>query len=166
MSQIKKILLPIGFGLAGIVTLGGLYFGLMSWAEGFQAARGLFWYDRWFVIPIIIGFGVQAALYVILKFRLFIPNAVTGASGALMGASGGTSSVAMLACCVHHITDVLPILGLTAATTFLARYRHQFMWAGLGMTIVGIAMMLITLLWARSKTNDMIANHLQATETS
>ena len=50
-----------------------------------------------------------------------------------MGTSGGTSVTAMVACCLHHVTDVLPILGLSAAATFLTRYQRPFMLIGLGM---------------------------------
>jgi uncharacterized membrane protein YidH (DUF202 family) len=57
----------------------------------------------------------------------------------------------MVACCAHHVTDVLPILGLTAAATFLAQYRTAFMLVGLGMTLVGIAVMLVILLKERRK---------------
>lgn len=151
MLNSKRILLPIGAAVLGMMFLAGLYFGIMSWAEGFQAAQSLFWADRWFVLPIIVGFGVQAALYTILRFRLFVPVTTVGPSSALMGASGTTSTVAMLACCVHHITDVLPILGLTAASAFLGQYRSLFMWVGLGTTTLGIAFMLYTLYRERRK---------------
>ncbi len=151
MSRLKQILLPAGAALLGMLFLAGLYFGIMSWAEGFQAARELFWADRWFVIPIIVGFGLQVALYTILKFRLFVPMDTVGPSSALMGASGTTSTVAMVACCVHHVTDVLPLLGLTAAAAFLGQYRLAFMWVGLGTTIFGIAVMLHILYRERRK---------------
>ncbi len=36
----------------------------------------------------------------------------------MMGTSGGTSVTAMVACCLHHVTDVLPILGVSAAAEF------------------------------------------------
>ncbi|HEX6384735.1 MAG TPA: hypothetical protein VF177_08710, partial [Anaerolineae bacterium] len=111
----KRILWPVGAGLAGAGLLTFLYFGIVSWAESPRHAVALFWEDRWIVIPIIIGFGLQAALYIILKKRLFVPVTHTGASGPLTGAGGGMSTLAMVACCAHHVTDVLPILGLTAA---------------------------------------------------
>jgi hypothetical protein len=63
----------------------------------------------------------------------------------VVGASGGTSVTAMVACCLHHVTDVLPILGLSAAATFLTRYQRPFMLAGLGMNILGIIIMLVVL---------------------
>lgn len=151
MIRLQRILWPLGAGIAGILFLSGLYFGLVSWAESPQHAMQLFWDERWIVIPIILGFGVQAALYTILKKRLFVPLSSTGPSGAIMGAGGTTSTVGMLACCAHHVTDVLPILGLTAAATFLAEYQTTFMLVGLGTTLVGIAVMLVILFRERRK---------------
>src|SRR4030066_182154 len=151
MSKTWRILLPAGLGLAGSILLFSLYLGLVSLAESPQHAIEFFWQDRWIVIPIILGFGTQAGLYVILKKRLFVPVSNTGPSGTLTGTSGATSTIAMAACCAHHITDVLPILGLTAAATFLAQYRTAFMLVGLGMTLVGIAVMLVILLKERRK---------------
>jgi hypothetical protein len=82
------------------------------------------------VFPIIPGFGVQAGLYIILKMRLFVPIVATGLSGPMMGVGGTTSTIAMVACCAHHVADLLPILGLTAAATFLAQYRIALMLVG------------------------------------
>jgi hypothetical protein len=135
--------------------LTGLYFGIVSWAESPQHALELFWEDRWIVLPIILGFGIQTALYVILKKRLFIPVAHTGPSGKLTGASGGMSTAAMVACCAHHVADVLPVLGLTAAAAFLAQYRIPFMLIGLSMTLIGIIFMLAILFRERRKAIRM-----------
>lgn len=151
MSDKQRILWPLGAGLAGSVFLAAFYFGIVSWAESPQHAIDLFWEDRLIVIPIILGFGVQMGLYTILKKRLFVPVASVGPSGALTGAGGATSTVAMVACCAHHVTDVLPILGLTAAATFLAEYQTLFMLVGLGTTILGIIVMLFILFRERRK---------------
>lgn len=156
MSKRKRLLWPMGAGLFGALFLTGLYFGIVSWAESPQHAAELFWEDRWIVFPIILGFGVQMALYVILKKRLFIPVSHTGPSGKLTGASGGMSTAAMVACCAHHVTDVLPILGLTAAATFLAQYRIAFMVLGLSMTVVGVIYMLVILFRERRKAIRML----------
>ena len=155
MSKPVRIMLPIGAGLAGAVLLTGLYLGLVSWVENPQHAVEFLWQDRWIVLPIILGFGVQVALYVILKKRLFMPVASVGPSGLMTGASGATSSIAMAACCAHHVTDVLPILGLSAAATFLAEYRTAFMLVGLGTTVVGISVMLVILFKEWSKALKM-----------
>lgn len=142
MSVLKRLTQPVMYGLIGMLGLTAIYFGIVSIAESPSHAIDLFREDRWIVIPIISGFGVQVALYVILKKRLFIPVANVGPSGALTGAGGGVSATAMVACCAHHVTDVLPLVGLTAAATFLAEYRLAFMVIGLGTTILGILFML------------------------
>jgi len=161
MSKSTRIMLPIGAGLGGSVFLTGLYLGLVSWAESFQHAIEFLWQDRWIVSPIILGFGIQVALYVVLKKRLFMPvdriglSSVKNTVGVMTGASGATSTIAMAACCAHHVTDVLPILGLTAAATFLAEYRTAFMLVGLGTTLVGIVVMLVILFKERRKAIHM-----------
>lgn len=161
MSNKRRIAWPVGAGLLGAGLLTLLYFGIVSWAEGSQHAIELFWQDRWIVLPIILGFGIQSGLYIILKKRLFLPVESTGPSGALTGAGGGMSTVAMAACCAHHVTDVLPILGLTAAAAFLAEYRTVFMLVGLSTTLLGIVVMLVILLRERREAFAMIP----ATET-
>jgi hypothetical protein len=97
------------------------------------------------------------ALYTILKKRLFAPITNIGPSGALAGAGGTTSTIAMVACCAHHVTDVLPILGLTAAATFLAEYQTAFMLVGFGTTLIGIGVMLVILIRERQKALNNIA---------
>jgi len=157
VSTSKRFILPVTTGLVGALFLTGLYFGIVSWAESPKHAVELFWQDRWIVLPIILGFGVQVGLYTILKKRLFIPVADTGPSGPLMGTAGTTSTIAMVACCAHHVADVLPILGLTAAAIFMAQYRTAFMLVGLGTTLVGIAVMLAILIKERCKAVKMMS---------
>lgn len=155
MPTFKRLLMPIAFGFAGMLALTGIYFGIVSLAESPSHAIELFLEDRWIVLPIILGFGIQVALYVILKKRLFISVADVGPSGALTGAGGGVSATAMVACCAHHVTDVLPLVGLTVVATFLAEYRLVFMLMGLGTTILGILVMLTILIRERRKVLRM-----------
>jgi hypothetical protein len=159
----RRFLLPAATGAAGALLLTGLYFAIVSLAESPAHAAQLFWEDRAIVLPIILGFGVQVALYTVLKKRLFVPVAETGPSGALTGASGGMSAAAMVACCAHHAADVLPLVGLTAAATLLAEYRIPFMLLGLGTTIVGIAIMLLILFRERRKALGMALAVSEAT---
>lgn len=157
----NKILLPIATGLLGSGLLLSIYFVIVSWLESYQHALDLFWQDRFIVIPISIGFGVQIAIYTILKKQLFIPVTNIGPSRPLMGAGGTTSTIAMVACCAHHVTDVLPIIGLTAAASFLAKYRLAFMKFGLSTTVVGIVVMLFILFKER---RNAIKNYVIAIE--
>lgn len=162
MRDLRRFILPSVAGLGGSFLLTGLYFAIVSLAESPFHAAELFWEDRAIVFPIILGFGVQVALYTILKKRLFVPVAHTGPSGALTGAGGGMSAAAMVACCAHHVADVLPLVGLTAAATLLAEYRLPFMLIGLGTTITGIVVMSVILLRERRKAIRMTLAHAEA----
>lgn len=141
----RRYVIPFIAFVLGASLIAAIYFGILIWAQGREAAMSIFLSNRLYVIPIWITFGIQVALFSILRFRLFIPTAVAARSGAVMGTSGGTSMTAMVACCIHHVTDVLPVLGLSAAATFLTRYQRSFMLLGLGMNIFGIIFMLTVL---------------------
>jgi len=142
---LKRYLIPLIAFLLGSTFMAGIYFGILTWTQGWDYAVSQFLRNRWYILPIFITLGIQAALYSILRFRLFIPTTSTGHSGTMMGASGSTSATAMVACCLHHVSDVLPILGLSAAAAFLTRYQRPFMLVGLAMNVVGIIVMLVVL---------------------
>ena len=48
----------------------------------------------------------------------------------------------MVACCAHHLTDLLPFLGLAGLAIFLADYQLLFIIVGVLSNIVGITIML------------------------
>ena len=158
----KRFLIPLTAFVLGSAFIASFYIGILTWAQGWDYASSQLARDRWYVIPIIVGFGVQAALYTILRFRLFIPITSTGHAGSMtpvkgvMGASGGTSATAMVACCIHHVTDVLPILGLSAAASFLTRYQRPFMLIGFAMNLIGIGFMLFVLYRERQKLQPVL----------
>jgi len=153
---VKRLLVPLAAFLLGSAFISIFYLGILTWAQGWDYASSQFMRDRLYVIPIILGFGVQAALYSILRFHLFIPVTSTGHAGSMIGASGGTSATAMVACCIHHVTDVLPILGLSAAASFLTRYQRPLMLVGLVMNLIGIGVMLIVLYRERQKLQPVL----------
>jgi len=154
--MLKRFVIPIVAFVFGSAFIASFYIGILTWAQGWDYASSQLMRDRWYVLPIIIGFGIQAALYTILRFRLFIPITSTGHAGSMMGASGGTSATAMVACCIHHVTDVLPILGLSAAASFLTRYQRPFMLFGLAMNLIGIGLMLFVLYRERQKLQPVL----------
>ncbi len=138
-SSTRTVLAPIAAGLLGALLLTGVYLGLVSLAESPQHALDLFWEDRLFVVPILIGFGLQSGLFTRLKMG---NPAAVAAAGTTTAAGGGMSTAAMVACCAHHVTDVLPILGLSAAAAFLAQWKVPFLAVGLLTNLIGIAIML------------------------
>ena len=155
----RRMLLPLGVGLLGAMVLTGVYLGIVSLAESPQHALELFWQDKLFVIPIILGFGTQVGLYTFLKKGLYLPMTAP-AAGATTAAGGGMSTVAMVACCAHHVADVLPLVGLTAAATFLANWKTPFMVVGLLTNLLGIVVMLREI----GKARRHAASHASSTE--
>jgi hypothetical protein len=132
----------------GTLAMSGVYLGIVSLAGSPAHALSLFWEDRALVIPILLGFGLQVGLFTLLKTGLYLPVHAP-ASGAVTAAGGGVSTAAMVACCVHHVADVLPLVGLSAAAAFLANWKVPFMIAGLATNLLGITLMLLALARAR-----------------
>jgi len=79
----KRYLIPILAFLIGSSLIATVYPDILSWAQGWDYAFAQFIRDRWYVVPIVLGLGIQAALYSILRFRLFIPVTSTGHAGVL-----------------------------------------------------------------------------------
>jgi Cu+-exporting ATPase len=153
---VNRYLICVAAFLLGSALIAAVYLGLLTWAQGWGYALGQFRRDGAYVWAIIIAFGVESALYSILRLHLFMPVASTAPAGAMVGATGATSTTAMVACCVHHVTNVLPILGVSAAAGFLARYQRPFMLVGLAMNIAGILAMLMILYGQRRKLQAVV----------
>lgn len=126
-------------GFLASLALLALYFVIMRWGSGSwdYTIRELFRLRFW-VAPLIIGFGIQVGLYSYLRNC----GQSTKLEGGTATTSVTTSSVAMLACCAHHLTDILPFLGLAAAATFLATYQEWFLGLGILSNLVGILVMI------------------------
>ncbi len=131
---------PVLFGVLGSAALAGLYLGLVTLAQGLDHATELLLQDWYLVLPITLGFGIQVGLFFYLRTVLRMRKGTTSAT-ALAGAGTGTSSVAMVACCAHHLADLLPFIGLSGAALLLADYRQPLMLAGIAVNLVGIAVM-------------------------
>ena len=142
MTTIARPVLPalpiaprsVAAGLVAAAALLGLYLGIISLAQGVEHALAQLVTDAPFVGLIAAGFGTQIALYVELR----AVDRLHRASAAVTAAGTGTSTAAMLACCAHHLVDLVPLLGLSAAAVFLNAYKTPLMLIGIGMNIIGI----------------------------
>ncbi len=154
MKQFK----PIIWGSAGAVGLFGLYFGILTLANSFSHAVEQFGQMWYWVILLAAGFGLQLGLYIHIRQRL--RQKMKGAT-AEVATAGGISTGSMIACCAHHVTDVLPLLGLTAAAMFLVNYQVPFILLGIFSNLVGITIMLTLLqkhnLWGDSSILQSLA---------
>ena len=120
--------------LAGIGLL-SLYAVTMTLLSGWAAAVEQFAALWYLMVPLAAGFGIQVGLYTKLKAKVRARSKGALATG---GASAGT---AMLACCVHHATEVLPFLGLSGLSIFLTQFQKPILLVSLGINAVGIVVM-------------------------
>ena len=104
-----------------------------SWKAAIDQFTNL-WY---FMIPLSIGFGIQVGIYT--KVKQFMN--ITGAKGVMAG-NTTTSTIGMIACCAHHISDILTIIGLSALSTFLVNYQIPILIIGIIANIIGITYLL------------------------
>ena len=101
--------------------------------------------DAMFIALVAIGFGTQMGLY------RHVRTIIRGDGRATAVAAGGTaaSTTAMVACCLHHLSDIVPFIGLSGAATFLIQYKVPVVVLSLVANGIGIALMLRTLRHAR-----------------
>lgn len=135
----------IASGLVGAVALLAVYLGIISLAQGVDHAVAQLAADAAFVGLIAVGFGTQIALFAELR----AVDRHHRAAAAVTAAGTGTSTAAMLACCAHHVTDLLPLVGLSAAAVFLNEYRTPLFLFGIGMNALGIVVIARQLQQAR-----------------
>jgi hypothetical protein len=132
---------PLIWGASAGLSLLALYFLILTLANSFSHAVEQF-QEMWYWITLLVmGFSIQAGLYsyvrIVLKTRK-----ESGAAASSVAAAGGISTTSMVACCAHHVTDVLPILGLSAAVVFLNQYQTLFIVVGVLSNLIGITLML------------------------
>lgn len=124
----------VAVGFIGAAALLLVYLGIITIAQGVDHAIEQLTTDAVFVGLIALGFGTQVALFVELR----AVDRHHRASAAVTAAGTGTSAAAMLACCAHHLVDLLPLVGLSAAAVFLNAYKAPLLLIGIAMNVVGI----------------------------
>jgi hypothetical protein len=153
MTAIARPLLPaipigprsFAAGVVAAAALLGVYLAIISLAQGVEHAFDQVATDALFVGLIAAGFGIQIALFVELR----AVDRRHRAAAAVTVAGTGTSAAAMLACCTHHLVDLLPLVGLSAAAVFLNAYKTPLFLVGIGMNLVGIGVIARQLARAR-----------------
>lgn len=121
-------------GVLAAAALLGIYLGIISLAQGVEHALEQLGTDALFVGLIAAGFGTQIALFVELR----TVDRLHRSAAAVTAAGTGTSAAAMLACCAHHLVDLLPLLGLSAAAVFLNAYQTPLFLVSIAMNVIGI----------------------------
>ena len=130
---------PIIYGIISGIILLAVYFAILSLANSADHAISQFFSMWYFILALAIGFGVQVSLFTYVRSY---KNALAATS---VSVSGGVSTTSMAACCAHHISDILPIIGFSAAAIFLVKYQLVFILIGLFSNLIGINFMLHTM---------------------
>ena len=124
-------------GVTGTFSLLGIYFLILTLVSGrtFALSQFLdFWY---FIVSLAAGFGIQIGLYSYLR------NAARSMdmSGKVVAVSGTTSTAAMISCCAHYLTNILPVVGAAGLVALVAQYQIELFWFGLACNLAGIIYM-------------------------
>lgn len=101
--------------------------------------------DAFFIALVATGFGMQMGLY------RHVRRTIRGDGRVAALAAGGTatSTTAMVACCLHHLADVVPFIGLSGAAAFLIQYKVPVVLLSLAANAIGIVLMVRTLRHAK-----------------
>lgn len=141
----------IVYGSLASVGLLLFYFLVMTISSANLSATVSQFKQLWYwMITLSLGFGIQVGLFTRLK-NIIKNSPTTNQAGAITAASTGTSSASMIACCAHHLSEVLPIIGLSGFAIFLTRYQIPIIVFGIAMNLLGIIYMLKTI--AKIKTH-------------
>jgi len=124
-------------GFLGSVSMLIVYFlvmGLLSSVDyAFQQFKSqVFWF-----IALSIGFGIQLTLFSYIK-----ETSKSVHSKKSLYVNGGVSTGTMLICCLHHLVDVIPVIGISALSVFMVQYQTPFMMLGVLFNVIGIFIML------------------------
>jgi len=131
------------FGIIAAFAIVGVYLTMNTLTSDWYFAKVQFSENRWWIIGLAIGLGIQVTLFTFLKVHIRGKKKTAATSS--MAASGGISAVAMMACCSHFVATLIPLLGISflsaTAVAGLAQYQPYFFLAGLVSCLFGIGLM-------------------------
>ena len=120
-------------GLAFAALL-AIYFGALTAISGWEFTITEFSRYGYYIVPLAGGFGLQVALFI--RLRQVVARAKQ--TGAMVAASGTTSTAAMISCCAHYLTTAAPVLGATGLVAFAAQFQVELFWLGLLLNAAGV----------------------------
>ncbi len=140
VKHIKTLLKnPFIFGAAIGILVVIFNISIASLAEGsLKSGYSAFLSNGIFVYLIPLAVGVQMGLFRHHR-NMTAEKKLCGSEK--VGITGSvTSSLTMLACCLHHVSDLLPTVGFILATSsFLIQYRDTIIIIGLLANVAGSA---------------------------
>ena len=137
MTNLKSITKSILYGALASAILFSVYFSILTLVSGWNFAQDQFATHWYFVVSLVVGFGIQISLYQYIKALVHSGQGM----GKVVGVSGTTSTAAMISCCAHYLVNLMPVLGVTGIVTFITQYQVELFWVGILSNVVGIGYM-------------------------
>ncbi len=159
VKDARRFVVPV---MAGAITALGMvtfYLAILTALQSPAHALGQLANDAVWVGLVALGFGAQIGLYTYL--HLVLKAAETAGAAVAASAGTGISTLGMLACCAHHLTDIAPLVGLTGASAlsgaigFLSEWKYVFIALGLVMNLFGIVVTGRTIWKSQAHLNAM-----------
>ena len=127
---------PFVFGAGAGILVIIFNITIASIAEGsFEKGYQVFLTNGIFVYLIPFAVSVQMGLF---RYHRNITTGNMAGSEKVGMAGSATSSLTMVACCLHHVSDILPSVGIILATSsFLIRYKDIIIIIGLFANVIG-----------------------------
>lgn len=126
---------PVATGAVAFAALLALYLGLLTAVSGWAFTLDQLTSFWPYIVALAAGFGLQIGLYARLKQVI----AGVGADRTVVAASGTTSGAAMVSCCAHYLTNLLPVVGASGLVALVAQYQVELFWVGLAASAAGTA---------------------------
>lgn len=125
----------VAAGGIGAVAMAAFYTAVVWGASGsFSHLSDQVRTDWYLLVFIVAGFAIQVAFFTELR-HVHRMHQIERTAG---GAGAGASTVGMVACCSHHLADLIPLLGATGAAAFLYDKRVAFMLFGLAVNALAV----------------------------
>ncbi|MCD4711648.1 MAG: hypothetical protein K8R73_00050 [Clostridiales bacterium] len=129
----KSISFPVLFSLFGFVFMMAFYFGVVSLFESFEYAIQKFKTSGVLIILLSLGFAYQIFLHA------YMNQVIKRKSNKVITATSGMASgTAMILCCLHHVTDLIPIAGISLFGILSPSFESVWMIVGLSINVIAI----------------------------
>lgn len=137
MIQAKVFWRSVFHAVGAMGVLLGAYFLVLVAVSGWESPLSQFFEFWYFIVSLAAGFGIQIGLYSYLRSTIHEMDM----SGKVVAVSGTTSTAAMISCCAHYLTNILPVVGAAGAIALVAQYQIELFWFGLACNLAGIVYM-------------------------
>jgi len=134
---------PLFWGILGAVGISIIFYLVQALGMLDLKAPLEFTRDKWyFVFPLILGFGIQMGLFRAIHLK-------TKQGIATPAASGGVTTTAMIACCMHNLVTLFPFLGLSGLAVFFGVYQDYIF----GLSLVFVAGGILFMGWKYNRVH-------------